>query len=81
LKGDADPSVSPSIAFNLGNPVLGVSASIELSFESLPVTAVPKIAVAENDNSCRQKNKIRFASKTLDISIEAKACLSERCGQ
>jgi hypothetical protein len=54
-------SITPPISLDLCGPVVSVPTSGELCLSLSPAPPVPKVAVAENDNSIGSNNQVRVA--------------------
>jgi hypothetical protein len=61
LKQPAGLAVAPAVRFDLLNPISRIAAGSELSGQSLPMSAVPKISVTKYRDPLSRKNNIRLS--------------------
>ncbi len=68
-----DLAIALAIAFDLRDPILGVPTGAQLALSRCPVTAVPKIPIAENGDAVLHEHQIGTAWKALDVRSVADA--------
>src|SRR5206468_5758934 len=63
-------SVATSIASNFGLPIFSVPSSAKFVFETVPVPAMPEIAITENGEFRFVKNNIRASRQSFHVNAK-----------